>query len=258
MRVLVTFAVDAEFAPWRKLRKFRSCVLSASHWSGGVRVHEAEVGGHTVWVYLTGMGIKSFDFKCAICAKAAGAEAVVSSGLAGSLNSTYSALSVIAPRHVGMLRHAMGLGVTRGLLELAEQKGATLVDGLLTSDRIIDSREEKERLSQFADVVDMESFHVVQAFIEEKIPVGVIRAISDGSEEEMPVDFDKCLKVDGSVKVMPLLRDLAKQPSKLPALIRFSRQSHAAAEKLARFLDSYVLSLTSEMLKERGVEAVTE
>jgi adenosylhomocysteine nucleosidase len=258
MRVLVTFAVEAEFAPWRKLRVFQARKLNQSHWSGGTLVQEAEVGGHTVCIYLTGMGIKCFDSQAASNAKAIGVDAVISSGLAGSLNPKYGPLTVVAPRRVGTLKDSTGLAVSKGLLELAGKKGATLVDGLLSSDRIIDSREEKSRLSQFADTVDMESFHVVQEFVSQQIPVAVIRAISDGIDEELPVDFEKCLTAEGSIKVVPLLKDLARQPGKIPALIRFGKQSKAAAEKLTRFLDEYIQSFKLGVLNDRVVEAVNE
>jgi adenosylhomocysteine nucleosidase len=258
MRVLVTFAVDAEFAPWRKLRTFRETVLNAAHWSGGVRVFEAQIDGHTVWVYLTGMGIKCFDIKCALSVRAAGADAVLSSGLAGSLNSGLKVLSIAAPRRVGTLRDATGQGVSRALVDFAGQRGATLVDKLLTSDRIVDLREEKYRLSQFADLVDMESFHIVRSFINEQIPVAVVRCVSDGSDEQMPVDFEKCLDSNGSVKMLPLLKELAKQPGKVPALIRFGQQSRAAAEKIVRFLDDYIRALRPEILEDKIVEIVGE
>ena len=41
MQVLVTFAVDAEFAPWRKLRAFRETLLSESPGSN-VRVQDGK------------------------------------------------------------------------------------------------------------------------------------------------------------------------------------------------------------------------
>jgi hypothetical protein len=128
----------------------------------------------------------------------------------------------------------------------------------MTVNRVVDTAEEKARLSQFADVVDMESLHVVRQFDEEQIPVAVIRAISDGSEEEMPVDFEKVLTADGAIRVVPLLKDLMKEPGKIPAVIRFGRQSRAAAEKLARFLDEYIQALTPELLKVHATEGISE
>src|ERR1700753_4004980 len=78
MFVLVTFAVDAEFAPWREIRRFRKVKLNERHWSGGADVYETQVGDCCVWVSLTGIGIKSFDFKSALCLRSAGLDAIIS------------------------------------------------------------------------------------------------------------------------------------------------------------------------------------
>src|SRR5258708_9247323 len=55
MRILVTFAVEAEFAPWRAIRAFRKVRINEKHYSGGVEVFEATISGSTVWVLFTGV-----------------------------------------------------------------------------------------------------------------------------------------------------------------------------------------------------------
>ncbi|MGC1169820.1 MAG: hypothetical protein WA886_13015, partial [Candidatus Acidiferrales bacterium] len=52
MRILVTFALENECAPWRAMRKFR-----AEEW-GPATVHVTEIGGADVGVVLTGAGPK--------------------------------------------------------------------------------------------------------------------------------------------------------------------------------------------------------
>ena len=256
MRVLVTFAVEAEFAPWRKLRKFREGTLGAKHWSGGVHVESTQIGEHTVHVFLTGIGIKCFDFAVAKCFKEAGVEVVISSGLAGSLKELYPALTIVSPSRVGGLTAASGTAVTRAVHQLAVKSSATAINTLLTSSHIIDSHEEKARLSQFADAVDMESSHIVESFLGEQIPIGVIRAISDGSDEDLPIDFEKCLSPSGKVKPFSLVKELALKPGKIPQLLRFGRQSRAAAEKLAAFLDGFIQMLKPELLQGEIEERV--
>ena|SRR5271157_1634103 len=256
MRVLVTFAVEAEFAPWRKLRKFRERKLCAEHWSGGVCVETTQIADHTVYVFLTGIGITFFDFAVAKCFKEAGVGVVISSGLAGSLKELYPALTIVCPSRVGGLTDATGTAVTRAVFELAVKNNATAIETLLTSSHIIDSHEEKARLAMFADAVDMESGQIIAAFLQEQIPVGVIRAISDGSEEDLPIDFEQCLTSSGRVKTIPLLKELARNPAKVPELIRFGRQSRAAAEKLAGFLDGFIQLLRPELLLGETEERV--
>ena len=53
MRVLVTFAVDAEFAPWRKLRNLREIRV------GDFRVNQTQIGRAVVDFVVTGMGAEN-------------------------------------------------------------------------------------------------------------------------------------------------------------------------------------------------------
>src|SRR5215475_858376 len=117
MRVLVTFAVEAEFAPWLALRKFQQRKLIPDHYSGGLNVFEAENGANTIWVVLTGIGSLAAknSFLLGICAKEAGVDVFVSSGLAGALKKEYSIGEVIVPERVGTLREANGLATNRDL-----------------------------------------------------------------------------------------------------------------------------------------------
>jgi adenosylhomocysteine nucleosidase len=254
MRVLVTFAVDAEFAPWRKLRKFQHTRFNEPHYSGGAEVHRAGIGSCEVLVYLTGMGIMCFPFEAACCFKDGGVDAVISSGLAGALQSHCQPLDIITPLRVGTLRDARGQGTSKCLTEALNRSGAAQVDTLLTSDHLVETHGEKARLAIFGDAVDMESFHVVRGFADLEIPVAVARAISDGSDEDLPLDFEKCLTPSGRVRSIPLAKQLAKNPGKLPDLIRFGRQSRAAAAKLATFLDQFIVQLKPEPVTQVAVE----
>jgi nucleoside phosphorylase len=158
MRILVTFAVEAEFAPWAKLRPFRGIQVAAERRSGGLEVFEAGIADHTVWVYLTGIGRRTFS-PLACCAEQASADVVISSGLAGSLKREHRVGEVVAPRKIGTLQDGEGVPASRELLRLAKAHGAKLVETMLSADHIVESSEEKSRLAGLADVVDMESHH---------------------------------------------------------------------------------------------------
>jgi nucleoside phosphorylase len=257
MKVLVTFAVEAEFAPWRALRSFKRVRINETHWSHGLEVYEAQIGQCIVWVFLTGIGIKAFDFGVVSCLKNAGVDVVLSSGLAGSLNPELVPERVVAAKRVGTMRDASGLPITTTIVDFAQHRGATLIEVLLTSDHIIETQEEKSRLANFGEAVDMESFHVVQEFSDHNIPVAVVRAISDGSDQDLPVNFEKCLTPQGQVKAGPLLKELLARPSRVPELIRFGLQSRNATRKLASFLDSFIEALTPGVLirKDTAVSA---
>src|SRR5580704_7035746 len=115
MFVLITFAVDAEFAPWRDIRRFRKVRLNEKHWSGGADVYETQVGDCCVWVSLTGMGIKFFDFQTASCLRSAGLDAIISSGLCGGLNTSYRVGQIVAPRRITTLQDSTGLATAAPL-----------------------------------------------------------------------------------------------------------------------------------------------
>lgn len=258
MRVLVTFAVEAEFAPWLSLRKFTKRVLIPDHYEGGWIVYETESGPNTIWVALTGMGsrAKRDSFLLGFRAKEAGVEVFVSSGLAGSLRKEHVVGEVIVPERIGNLREANGIPASLDLIDFARQSGAKIVGALLTSDHIVETSEEKERLAFFGDAVDMESNSLMRELVGKGIPSVTLRAISDASDEDLPIDFSQCLSPEGRVKAIPLLQQVFSRPSKIPALVRFGTRSKKAATNLANFLDSFTAALKPEIIKaDLGVAA---
>lgn len=210
-----------------------------------------------MWVFLTGIGIKSFDFAVASCLKAAGVNLVLSSGLAGSLRPKYGPEDIVVPKKVGTLRDASGIVLPPRLVSFGETRGAKVIETLLTSDRIIGTQEEKNQLATLGEAIDMESFHVATEFSVEAMPVAIIRAISDGSEEDLPVDFTKCLTSEGRIRSGALLRELLGRPAKIPELIRFGRQSRSAARKLSSFLDGFISTLTADVLDHETRQVAT-
>jgi hypothetical protein len=71
-----------------------------------------------------------------------------------------------------------------------------------------------------------------------------VRAISDASDEDMPVDFGRILDSHGHLKMGGLLKEVGFSPYRIPLLIQFGRQSRAAGKSLADFLDRYVYAIS--------------
>src|SRR5579863_1544203 len=96
MRILVTFALENEFAPWRAKHDFR-----AAEW-GGFGVHVAEIGGAETGVILTGAGPKHAGHAAATVMRAEGDSIglCISSGLAGALRPEYSVGQILAANAV--------------------------------------------------------------------------------------------------------------------------------------------------------------
>jgi nucleoside phosphorylase len=239
MRVLVTFAVEAEFAPWRKLRRFKR--------SGrrDVSFYEAEFSDRKVEVLLTGIGRAACErvFANISLSQAGEPDFVISSGLIGALKNGLNPGDLVAAKKARTLRNDASAEADPALLEFAVRQGALPIETLITVDRLVQTANEKARLAFFGEAVDMESAIVMAHFAVAKIPVLAVRAISDGPDEDLPIDFDRCITPQGAIKPMSLVNAIVRRPSGLPNLVRFGRQSNQAAQKLAVYLDAFVAAL---------------
>jgi nucleoside phosphorylase len=239
MRVLVTFAVDAEFAPWRKLRNLRQTKV------GDIVVNQAQIGRALVDFVVTGMGAEN----AARVAKAFMIEPYticIAAGFAGALKPDYSVGTVLVAEDVQQLGSSKTLMGSRNLAHAARDDGAQMTK-LLTSDHVVRTIEEKAQLAPFAGAVDMESFAILAAAAAHNRPAVAIRVISDANDGEIPAFVDAMLDDKGKISAANALREVSRHPLQLPALIRLGRDSRTAAEALAHFLEAFVkkLSLSS-------------
>jgi nucleoside phosphorylase len=260
MRVLVTFAVDAEFAPWRKLRKFRSIDYD------GLRLWRTTAGSADITVLVTGVGTPSsaqaMGLMMAMADENQHFDICVSSGLAGALQEGLAPGDIIAPQAlIAENQHADlqsdRLKVDPDLRRQALEGGAIAADCMLTSKQVLVKASEKKICSSRAQSVDMESFDIVKEAYAWGARGVVVRAISDSAKEDLPINFNLTLSKRHEVSVLKVIGELAKNPLALPALLRFGKQSRNAAERLAGFLDGYVQTITShgQIAQSREAEA---
>src|SRR6516164_7138460 len=225
MRVLVTFAVDAEFAPWRKLRAFRHIDYD------GLQLWCTDAGTVQITVLVTGIGTES------------SAQAMGLMMQMADENKHSEAPSEQLKVHPELRKQAVAMG-------------AIAADCLLTSHQVMAKASAKRACSSKAQSVDMESFEIVkeaQAWGAQSV---VVRAISDSAKEDLPINFNLTLSKKQQVSVSKIVWQLAKNPVALPAVLRFAAQSRKAAEKLARFLDAYVQTMASDGQGSCSREAV--
>jgi len=257
MKVLITFALANEFAPWRKLRSFRSGRL------GSADVHSAEINGANVCVALTGAGTRHarefFREILSSCSDSFGL--CVSSGLAGALKPEYQVGQVLAARSVASERPDPATGdseisCSEPLVSLAAEYGAKTVDRFFTSERVIARAEEKQYLGRKADAVEMESCEILREARAFGIPAVSIRAISDTSYEHLPLDMPRIFSDEGQVSLTGVVAEIARHPRSLPDLLRLGQQSKFAAESLAKFLDRYVAGVVERSRDIQTVAAV--
>jgi adenosylhomocysteine nucleosidase len=241
MKILVTFALETEFAPWRALREFRAVL-----W-GDAEVYRAQMGAAEVVVLLTGVGPKQAHLQTA---KVLGGDQesihlCISSGLAGALKPEYQIGQVVAARAVcteNELRDSSSnrLQSSTALLSFAEECGATVVEQFFSSVRVVGRAEEKRELGEHSDAVEMESFEVLLESAAYGIPAIAIRAISDSVDDDLPLDMNRIFTDEGQVSIPRVLGQVALHPTAVPELVRLGQNSKTAAEALAQFLDKYI------------------
>lgn len=241
MRILVTFAVEAEFAPWRKIRDFEKKAISNSRAS----LYCGKFSDDIVEVLLTGIGPSSCEESLAGYDALRGGrpDCLISSGLAGALREVLKPGDLFVADAVRTLRNDASVRSDTLLRENAVLKGAIPIDTLITMARLVCSAEEKARLAFFGEAVDMESAIIMAHFTDVGLPRVAIRAISDAANEDLPVDFDRCLTPQGVIRPLRLVNAIVRRPGNLPNLVRFGRQSNEAARNLSAFLDPFVAAL---------------
>lgn len=239
MSIVVTFALDTEFAPWRKLRAFKRA--SVGEWD---RWYEARVGAAEVRVVVTGVGRFAAQRSMAQAFAGEPAQACISAGLAGSLKSAYRLGEVLVARAASDINGTHLVQSDHPLVARAASAGARIVEKFVVSDHVVGTTREKELLGATGDAVDMESLYILSAASHARVPAVAIRTVSDGVESDLPLDFDQVFNERGEVSLPKVMRQLLANPGRLGGLLRIAHQSERAASALARFLDGYVQEIS--------------
>ena len=233
MKILVTFALAPEFAPWRRRREFQPV-----HYAG-LSAWAARLGSAELRVVLTGMGPQH-------AARTLGAvladrpDLVISSGLCSSLRPQHRPGDILVARAVSLAGAQKMLLADESLFQFAAASGARPVDLFRSFDTLVRSPEEKAMLAPLAHAADMESYAILEQAAAHRIPALAIRAVSDAHDQSLPYDFARALDSRGHLSLLRLLSHVVRRPHRLPELIRLGRSSRAAAASLADFLDQFL------------------
>jgi nucleoside phosphorylase len=252
MRILVTFAVDPEFAPWRKLRRFTESTTA------GVKIYATPFANAELTVLLTGVGGRKAWAEATRLIWDGNVDVCISSGLAGSLRTEHRVSDILAAREVHATSWNKVIPSDAALLKLAAASDAKIVKAFHSANRVLVHAEEKQALGAKADAVEMESGDILLEAVAFGAKVIAIRGISDGAEENLPLDFNRVNTDSGDISVPRVLLEAARHPASIPALIQFAFHSHTAATKLARFLDGYVQQLASALSPRKAAEVAPQ
>ncbi len=237
MKVLVTFAVETEFAPWKKALKLRARVADS------ITIHPSEIGGVNVDLVVAGMGAENAS-RCAEILLRQSYDLIIAAGFAGALRSELNTGEVVVAASV---QHPSGLQTinsNRDLVARAVANGATIIETLVSVDKLAATSEEKSQLAPFANAADMESFAILSAANTHSIPAVAIRVISDSLRQDLPEGMETLVDDAGRINVSGVAKYFAAHPRAVPSVIRLGRRSKSAAETLKGFLESYIHSLS--------------
>lgn len=237
MRVLVTFALDAEFAPWRKIRNFEKLPRA------GMDCYSANLEGTEIDVLLTGIGGKKAWVEATKVLWDADVDICISSGLAGGLKPEHRLGDILAAESIYASETKTVIPCDLRLLEAAASCGAKVVKRFLSTDHVVLRADEKRDLGSHADLVEMESGEVLSEAAAFGARGIAVRAISDAVDEDLPLDLNRATTESGGLSFGNILGQIARNPSSVASLLRFGRQSRLAAAKLAAFLESYLKKL---------------
>ncbi len=238
--------MEAEFAPWRKLRRFSRLTRPTGH-ASRVEWFQAKIGDLYLDVYLTGILRKKPEQHWCF---QDGPDICISSGLAGALAPSFESGAVVVASEV-VSREGQNCETSdERLAELAERRGARRAKRFLNSGCILQTREAKTGAAQLGEVVEMESLSILRDARLKDIPAVAIRAISDTHDEELPLDFNRATSGRGEIDLANMLWQMTLKPRQIPKLIEFGQRSKQAAVRLAEFLDGYVSEVSSAFAQE--------
>src|SRR5580693_4108554 len=147
MRILVTFAIKAEFSQWSSRHPFVPYEFENWETRREFDLFKANIGSDEVTVLLTGIGSESAS-KAILSIPLEIHDICISSGLAGSLDSTLRPGDVVVARTSETLAQTTMAASDASLVQLAIASGAKPVNVSLTSEKIVATADAKEDLSQ--------------------------------------------------------------------------------------------------------------
>lgn len=258
MRILVTFAVRAEFSQWRSRHPFVPYEFENWEKRRDFDLFKANFGSNEVTVLLTGIGGENAD-KAMQTLPIEMHDVCISTGLAAALDASLKPGDVVVARTAETLDQKLRIESDSALVDFAVACGARAVNISLTSEKIVATADEKQELSRSGSIVEMESSHVLTAAEKHHVPAVAVRAISDAADEDLPVDFGRIMDSRGHLKYDGLLKEVGLHPYRLAPLMKFAGQSRAAAGSLADFLDLFISAIAAKWnrVPSRNLEEVS-
>ncbi len=120
--------------------------------------------------------------------------------------------------------------------KLVAELSAAASGAFAGSDGIVATARAKSALRDRTGAIaaDMESHRVAGEAALAGVPFAIVRAVSDGADEDLPRAAQAGFRPDGRTDVAAVIRELFVHPGELPALIRTARNAGAGFRTLDR------------------------
>ena len=214
--------------------------------AGDWPVFETMFGSVRVRAVLTGMG-QDHALRAAQKFLADKPEICVSSGLAGALRDGYRPGDIVAARLVSEVGEPVAVASHRELLSTAVDCGARRIERLATSRTLVTRMEQKRKLGNMAEAVEMESYTILAEAARHGVPGIAVRAVSDTADFDLPLDFERATDGRGQIRVASVVSQVLRRPSGLPNLLKLARDCRLASRRLADFLDAYAGTIADRL-----------
>jgi adenosylhomocysteine nucleosidase len=200
-------------------------------------VSEARIAQRSGCAVAIGGGMPQGARKMAERLAEDGATALISFGLAGGLDPSLEAGTMLVPDKV---IHKGADYICDLDLCLSLRRDGLAVDSLLAGDAVVGCTTEKGRLwrETGAAAVDLESGSVAEVAAARGLPFAVLRAICDTAERNLPIAAIKALDETGRVAPMKMAGLLARHPLQIFGLIALGRDAALGRRALIRGAES--------------------
>lgn len=215
------------------------------HLVGKQEIFAGELGRSRVVVVTTGDGANAATRGLTAVLESMEMRAIVVVGVAGALSPDLGKGSVVVCSQVRdeaghMFEMDSDLVIKASRFEVAKMGMAISVDSIASN------ASQKRRLWQQygslpAQVVDLESAAYADLAARREIPCLVIRVVSDGHDESLPLDFNQFRNTDGGVDRAGVLREALRHPSLMPKLLKLRDRVRSSAVVLDQMVREVIV-----------------
>lgn len=120
---------------------------------------------------------------------------------------------------------------------------------MVSASGVVRTSQEKQALNGLVEDgigLDMETYAIAKSATAAGVPWHAIRAISDGMDDDLPIDFTQFTNQLGEIDRFRLATWVALRPWKIPAFIRLGARSAVAARNLAVAVEAFLRALPND------------